>query len=155
MSILHEKLKAIIAAIDNAFDFANPELVREKAETEFKQAVADEYKALAERVNALEDAFKQAGAIGVVTSNPPGIKLADGVSADLAVVAAQNFLNITPSASSATTAIDLAPVSAAVVADTFLGSAPPATDTALDTAIISAMSKSDEDGSAAPAATAE
>lgn len=123
MSILHEKLKAIIAAVDNAFDFANPELVREKAETEFKQAVADEVKALTERVEALEAAAKQA-----VSSLAPA---------------------------SAAVTIDLAPVSAAVVADTFLGSAPPATDTALDTAIISAMSKPEEDGSAAPAATAE
>lgn len=54
MSLLHDKLKAIKTAIDSAFDFANPEAVREKAEADFKQAVADEIKGLTERIEAME-----------------------------------------------------------------------------------------------------
>jgi hypothetical protein len=56
MSSIHLKLAAIAAAIHNAFNFADPLAKLQEAEDEFKQAVADEIKALTDRVVKLEGA---------------------------------------------------------------------------------------------------
>lgn len=136
MSFLHEKLKAITAAIENAFDFAEPEKVREKAEADFRQAVADEVKALTERVETLEKAAEKPLATLQAASAAQPLNLG-ALAADPAPVA------------SAAIALDVAAVSGGVALATDSQPASRPADSSLESAIVATAGAAQADAPAA------